>query len=269
MCLVSVICWMACGGGSDKSAEDPIKAGNDSPENACSITEMKFSLGQQQRSIKIIYDGSRVKQISLNIDGKPSEQQVAFGYDTDGRLKTVKDLLNKSGMKYHYDGQGRLLSIEGEGNLSNRTFEYNEQGQIIKQSTVMNGKPFAVQEFEYDEAGQPVVSKIFDTQGALSHTTTFEYDDKYNPFVGLGAFMNSMELMLGYPIGNYGHNITRMTTTYSQKSKWKIDGSYKNPGEQVEKSLFYEYNAEGYPVKVTRNKGGDRENQTTMTYNCS
>ena len=109
------------------------------------------------------------------------------------------------------------------------------------------------------EGDTPVESNEYNLENELAKTNVFTFDNKNNPNIGFGIMLNSFEMIFGYVIGNYEHNLVKIETTYHLPSKWES----KEAGDEETRIFEYEYNEYGYPVK----QPGD--NEVTYTYTCA
>lgn len=259
----------ACGGESSNSTEN----GEDSEEvvelevekKTCYLTAMEFELMNKERTIKFEHENGKVSSSKLFVQGEDKNQDSKYERNENGQLTQI--MTGASILKYVYDSQGKLMSIDGGGNFNTRTFEYNAEGQIVKQVTMFGSKPYMTHLYEYNEEGLPVMVTILDKSGAETDVSEITYDDKRNPFKGMGASSNSMEMMMGYPVGNCEHNVINIKKTYKKKSSYKIQGKYKMPGDVDENEITFEYNEDDYPVSMSR-KSGENTRTVTLSYDC-
>jgi hypothetical protein len=110
----------------------------------------------------------------------------------------------------------------------------------------------------YDPKGQPNKVYSYNQFGVLTTIYELSYDDKINPLRNKGVFLNNMEMMFGYPVGNQYHNVVAFR---------KIEK--KESGDVVEKNtLLYAYNDEGYPVRILRMRNG-KPTEMHLSYLCN
>jgi len=247
-------------GSTDQPVEDGVAKKN------CHITSMSFKLGDKDRVLKFEYkEGGGLSKVETLVNGEDLNQTMAFNYHENGKIQAF--LSGSIIAAYVYDDDGKVLKINGEKGLNTRTFEYNSEDQIIKQITMFGTNPYMTHEYKYDANGQPIEVSVFDKSGELTEVNTIKYDDKINPFVNKGALVNSMEMMLGYPVGNQAHNITSISKEYKKKTNYKVGGEFKEVGDVDENKIEYRYNENDYPVSMSRLRNGEK---TTMTleYDC-
>lgn len=260
----------SCGGESSNDEKD---GGNSTGETkdevvkkTCKITSMSFKLGDKDRVLQFEYkEGGDLSKVETIVNGEDQNQTMSFNYHENGKLQAF--LSGSMIAAYVYDDNERILKINGESGLNTRSFEYNDQDQISKQVTEFGGKPYMTHEYKYDANGQPTEVSVFNKAGELTEVNTIKYDDKINPFVNKGVSVNSMEMMLGYPVGNQTHNITSITKVYQKKSSYQINGAYKQPGDMDVNEIEYTYNENGYPISMSRLRKGEKSTMT-LEYNC-
>jgi len=268
--FVMAVMLVSCGGDTAKDGE----ASNDDANNEqqeevaesknCTLQSFSFKLGESGRTMNFKYNEGVLDSVETVTMGRDMTQSMAYTYNENGTMATFQ--LDETIATYVYDESGRLTQITGEGSLNTRTFEYDDAGNIVKQVTMFGDKPFTTHEYIY-ENGAPIKVTISDKNGEATEENTITYDDKANPFAGKGLFSNSMEMMMGYPVGNYAHNAVSIEKTYLKKSSWKVDGEYKMPGDKESNDIKYEYNEVGYPTAHIRVRG-DKEIRTELTYIC-
>lgn len=229
--------------------------------------------------IEIVAQGKTNSRFLYNSSGKISESQSLifyerFTYDKMNRLvkaeKAADPLLLSSSYQawasktelmsannceisqydiFIYDHSGQLTSIENynkkDGNFSygsKRTFEY-EGDRIVKMNYhLKNGEINNFNVYAYDKSGNVISEKYYynnylgTPKLTLSSETTFKYDTMNNPF----RIFNET----GYP-GLYSNPNNVVETTSISYSN--VPG-FEKPN--ISKSS-YEYNRNGYPVKVT------------------
>lgn len=268
LALTSVFAVYSCGNGSESVKEEITEEEvvEEVVELSCQIKSYSFSLGEMSRTMNFSFDESgKVNSVETVDAGKEESQVMNYAYDENGKLSSFE--LDKSKATYLYNESGQLTEIKGEGNISTRTFEYDDQGRINKQVTLFGRKPYTTHLYTRTEDGALSGLTILDNKGEETEAYVLTFDDKKNPFVNLGAFANSGEMMLGYAVGNYEHNLVKTEKTYKKKTSYMIDGEYKNAGDTEINELKLAYNESGYPTEVIRTRGDD-EIATKIEYDC-
>ena len=262
---------LACGGTSNeksaaadgsKSAESPKKSGK-----TCQLKSFRFFAGHpkspQGRTKKTVnYEYDKSGKIIKAVAEGDEKDVGTYTYDEKGRLSVCDIPPNKNNQNkglnatYVYEGD-RLVEIKGGGVISPRSFVYNEQGLIWKQITSFNGKPYSTTTFEYNDQGDPVkATTTSNTVKAVKPKIMMAYEltyaDKKNPFIGL-SIGNSTELFLGYPVGNH--------------TKLLVDKKSLTKGGMQAKEQKFEYNDQGYPVKIT-DPSDPETGISTLSYDC-
>lgn len=245
----------SCGNSESTEAETSetaeVEAEAETPESKdCKLKSYSFQLGEKARTLNFNYDGDNLKSLEMTEKGTDETQALSYAYDEAGNLSSFN--LDKNKATYVYDADGRLTEIKGEGNLNTRTFEYDEQGRMIKQVTLFGGKPYTTHVYSYENDIPTKVDLMM--KGELYESYTLVFDDKHNPLMHKGIFANSAEMMLGYAVANFQHNIVSVTSTNKK-------------GESETREYSYEYDENGYPTKEKR-KRGDQEIVTEYVYDC-
>lgn len=231
----------------------------------CQIQTMNFDFGDKKRVLEFKYQNRKLAKVETIENGVDLNQTMAFNYNDHGGIQTF--LSGAVIAAYIYDDKNRILKINGNKGLSTRTFEYNENGQISKQITINGGRPYIIHEYKYDKKGHPIEVSIYDNKGELTEVNQIKYDNQINPFKNKGVFVNSMEMLLGFGVGNFDHNVVEIVKTYKKDTNYKINGAYKLAGEKEVNKIKYKYNENGYPVEMFRIRSGS-ETVMTLTYKC-
>lgn len=140
---------------------------------------------------------------------------------------------------YSYENE-KLSKIETQRFTTNyqgvSTYEQDENGRISKQIFYYEDQPSGYVEYKYDNSGNLILKQHFysiEGKGVLSSTTSYEFDQKKNPYKAFNRLLIP---------GRYTNenNIVKETLTLNEKI----------PGvDQVQVSeSSYEYNRLGYPV---------------------
>lgn len=224
--------------------------------------------GKSNSTMTFTYENNQltgIEMVSVR-NGKEKKQTGTFEFTEDGKLSKFNSSTEQGdySVEYVYNEQGKPVEITSDSKfLSPIKFECNEKGQIVKQITEYNGTPYQTNTYEYNDKGQPVSCKVTDGEGKNTHTYQFEYDDKPNPFQNLGMLANPVELLYGTAVGNVANNVVKISTTYHEKTSYKVNGEYKQAGDIDELVFSYEYNDSGYPVKRIVST-----DTTTVEYRC-
>ncbi len=229
---------------------------------SCKVDSMSFSFGESEQQVSFTYeDGKLIKTFLTGSRGQ--ETTAKYSYTDDGKLEKIEYQPNSNVLTYVYDAQGKLIRIDAKGNFMPREFEYDENDNIIKQTMLFNGKPYGYSEYTYDRKGNLETCTVYNKDNVNTQTIEFKYDNKINPMVNWGVFLNQYELMYGYPVGNLTNNPKKIITTYETESKWKIDGEKKQAGDVDRLRIKYKYNKHDYPEKITIN-----DDVMNLYYSC-
>lgn len=232
----------------------------------CDLAGFSFVLGDRERSLSMEYEGELLVGAVMREKGSLAEQRVKYEYDGKGRLTGVS-LDGDSRADYVYNDEGQVARVDGSGNLMSRAFVYDDDGRITTQTTFFNGNPYNTLQFGYDDEGVLRTVALIDKNNEAVETKSLEYDDKKNPFRNTGPWVNSTEMLLGYPVGNCPNNIVKITTTYDKKTAYQVNGKIREAGETSVQERAFQYNAQGYPEKITLNRNGATQD-INISYNC-
>lgn len=247
-----------------KNKTEGIK-GDETAKKECRIASASYSIGDKKKVLLFNYKDGNLKTVDTEMNGELLNQTMAFNFHDHGGIQAFLSGLVIAA--YVYDDDNKILKINGEKGLNTRVFEYNENGQMSKEMIMFQGIPYMTYEYEYDKKGQPTVVSMYDKKRDLMEVNTIKYDDKINPFANTGTFVNNMEKMLGYPVGNHVHNVTSIKKEYKNKVSFQVDGEDKINGDVDENIIEYKYNENDYPVSLSIIRKGAK---TTMTieYTC-
>lgn len=189
-----------------------------------------YTIGNKKSSETVYsYDASNklVKTESfIDVSSSSTAQQLAYSYTeysygTDARLNEERTFVNngaqselRSIITPAYDAAGRIVSRLQQLNnkpINLYTYEYNNQGNIIKQET-----------YRYDS-----------TTRILGFRTTYEHDDKNNPYINLSVM----------PFSVNRNNIIKSTTT-------NYNLTPGTPVVTTSETLIKKYNANHLPLEV-------------------
>ena len=168
-----------------------------------------------------------------DVSSSTAVQQLSYGYaeydyDSDGRISRTRTF-SKFGAAFEqtsiivptYDGQGRVIST--------------------LQSSVDN-KPANLFKYEYDQRGNIISQESYRYEGSvltLGFRTTYEHDDKSNPYLNL--------LVLPFSVNK--NNITKHTTT-------NYNLTPGTPAVSTMETFYKRYNSAGLPVEVIEKGAG-------------
>ena len=221
---------------------------------------------------KVLSGGKVVQEYDYNQDGLVTRQtfyglgtnktgETIYIYDSNKKLvktETFSDVSSSIIAQHLVYGYAEHLYGPDERVRETRTFSkngaayeltsiivptYDAQGQVIStlQSSVDN-KPANLYKYEYDQKGNIVSQELYGFEGStpnLAFRTTYEHDDKNNPYVNL--------LVLPFSVNK--NNITKHTTTNYNLT----------PGTPVVTSMkttYKSYNSAGFPVEVFEEGAG-------------
>jgi hypothetical protein len=242
------------------------KAKSTSPQKA-NVALSSIATGIGKPTTIINFSSDKGKYSSSQISVGTRSQKLSYTYNEKGSLVNIADSAGTLSLNYIYDDSNRLLSIEGKGGVMTRKFEYDAIGRIVKQQIVTaSGKVTNTHQYTYNEKGAPVTVTLFDAKDEKIQTYTIAYDNKKNPFKGVGALANTTELMLGFPVAEFSSNVVKYTTTYEKKTAYKINDKYMNPGDKEVKVFTLMYNKSGYPTSISFPTPSGKPVTQTLTY---
>ncbi|MBK0403200.1 hypothetical protein I5M27_09400 [Adhaeribacter sp. BT258] len=263
---LSALVLFSCGKDDDKTAtpNNPNNPGNPSNQK-CRITnameddgdETIFEYDSQRRLIKQSYKDNGVLDTyydtyeynaagyiskSIEWEGTKMEEYSLYTYNNDGRLTKRESFYNNGTsvvlddiITYEYDSNKRLIKKNYYGDASLSVIE--------EYSTYSYPSANTAREMSYYDR---------DGDGTVEHASTADYtfDDKKSPQLLLGVAFDDEFIS--------EHNVTREV--------------YTDPSGTGTPSIYtysYEYNAEGFPTKITVNYTGSSPDITTISYNCN
>ena len=202
-----------------------------------------ISDGTLSESTKMTYSDGKVSTLETYKDSN-LESRIVFKYiankvdsvilyaDTLGSLKKVGFYL------YHYNGE-RISSISMYVEFMGQVIE------ILKNDYIYSGDNVSTKT-EYKMGGGFTLE--------LSSTSTYEYDDKINPYRNIG--INDLMGDFGFMSKN---NITKITIKDDSGS---ID-------EENSENFTYEYNSDNYFTKYVKTSFDNSKSTTyTLEYDC-
>jgi len=198
---------------------------------------------------RYLYENKRLVKIEAAFDDALlSSSSSAFEGKTE--FMTSKNSAVKNYSLYKYDNSGRLSKTEHYFKMngkdfelrSTRTFEYS--GLNISKVYFYDpttGKTSLVYEYAYDNRGNVINEKYYSNFGPepeLFSETSYKYDNYKNPY----QIFN----MTGYP-GMYTNANNIIETNLTRHSEVQGFDKYSTSKNT------YQYNKNGYPVKVNEN----------------
>ena len=232
-------------------------------EVAKDITSNLIGINTKSYKIALNYEKDYLTNAIITSDWKKGSDTINYSYNKTGKLNNFSTKHSKYSSLYK---NGLITNIKEEGEWEKNTeFTYNDENRIATQSHVFRGKTLRTFEYKYNENGAPVKVISINVKGVKTEEITLEYDDKHNPFVNKGHLVNMTELMLGYPVGNYRHNVTKLTKKYLVTSSHTINGKPRQAGDIDVTEYSYSYNEHGFPTSITT-KFQDRKATMTLSY---
>lgn len=255
ICSVALSATLFSCGGSETAEAESTESGETAEVEApapkqCKLKSYSFQLGEKSRTLSFNYEGESLKSLAMTEQDSEDAKSLDYMYDESGKMTSFS--MEGSKATYVYDANGRLTEIKGEGSLNTRTFEYDDQGRMTKQITMFGGKPYTTHIYSYENDIPTKVDLMM--KGELYESYALVFDDKKNPLMNKGIFANGTEMMLGYAVANFQHNIVSVTSTNKK-------------GESDTRQYSYEYDENGYPTKEKR-KRGEQEIVTEYVYEC-
>lgn len=223
----------------EPEATDPTLA-----EGECQLRKIEFTINNETRHFKLIWDNGLLRHIRGDIEGK-NPISIDFDYDEHSNLIHQETSFNQNNdpLDYIYDQNGYLIESKGE-RVFNRKFKY-KNGMMSEESRWKDEKILLTIQYTW-ENGLVTESKELDPVGKVIKTNKFYYDNKHNPLQNLGALLNPNEIIYGYAVGNAKNNLIKIETIFNQDVAWQD----KEAGNMDTKTIELTYNANGYPLSV-------------------
>lgn len=260
----------SCGSGNTNDAtqaENTVEIEEQIPEpKDCKLSKMTIVFDAYEREVRTMtctYENDKIALIETTNDQDDKVQKLSYTYNESGDLERFD--IDKSSGEYIYE-DGKLTKIAGKGSFGDRLFEYNDQGQIAVQKTSFRGRVISTLNYEYNTEGLPTKVISLDANGKEDRVFEVTYSEIPNPNKGMGAAMNTAELVLGYPPAEQDFLVSKIKTTYKQKTRYKIGGVHKKPGDVDEKEVKYEVDENGYATALFKDDGETKK--ATFEYIC-
>ncbi len=264
---------------SCKDDKEEVKPTVEETEIACKMTSLAFD-GEEPVTLKYNEQGN-ISGVSLTLsngDGTSNTYTTTYIYDgkhqlirqesyTDGKMNEYTTYEYENGLQisaknYEY--------IEGsaEGDLlTTRTYKYDAEKRAVEitvtyPSTEDNyfGGRNITSKITYDSNGNIEKIDRYNDGVLVSSAVYTGYDDKLNPYSVVKGLLTIDEEVLSK------NNPGKRAASYFIDSDG--DGVMEDNGGSVS-TFTYEYNSEGYPVKITKvYEGSDDPDVTTYSYEC-
>lgn len=234
---------------NDNPVREEVKTPEPEPEvvvvpTACNLITMEFKLGESSRSIEFSYENGVMKEGIMTMPETDSTQTLNYSYE-NGNLVEFSLNLGEQEMVGSYSYADSLLQKFKSG-PEDVFLAYDSLGRIAQDSSRYKKRVYTC-----NSEGLPINAIIYNAAGEEIERVEVTYDDKINPFKGKSAFVNTLEVLIGYPMANQTRNITSIQTTYLKKSKYRINGVYKKKGEVAQTNFEYDYNELNYPTSIS------------------
>jgi YD repeat-containing protein len=263
---LSALVLFSCSKEDDKptTPNDPTNPGS----QKCIITSAIETESSGTYEILFDYNGQRqITKASYKEDGVLETSTDVFEYNSGGRISKITEMdgTTVDGFTtYTYNSDGLLIRREshysnttgGQPTLQTiRTYEYDNNKKLVRFNSYDGATPTVVEGYSTYTypSSNTATEKSFYSQSSggtptLTSTTNYTFDDKKSPQQILGVFWEDEFVS--------EHNITR--EEYISASGGTPDVS----------TYTYEYNAEGFPTKMTSNYTGSTPDVLNLNYNC-
>ena len=145
---------------------------------------------------------------------------------------------------YEYDADNRLTRLMSPGDTTE--FTYNSSGQLLTETHLDGDGGVYFSAYTYPNTSTHNYSSATGSEGVLTSTTSFLYDDKKNPYNSAPSIYFRQSIHIHNSIYRpYASNLAdnnQISLTYSNYS-----ANYTSTT-----TYTYSYNDLGYPVAVTR-----------------
>jgi hypothetical protein len=213
-----------------------------------------------------------IKDVEYNKSGTVISH-TDYTYNNDGKISKEEDYDGSTlNMKYEYlyNAQGKISKVdyyEEQGGTLQKiwyyeyTFTGDDLTKVVKK-VEYSGQTIEAEKYEFTYSGGNIVSEKdyeFDLSSLsleLTYSTEYEYDNKINPYKGIG-----LDYIVAYPMFLFisKANFTKLTMKDDQGVVVKDFSS----------NVTYEYNDNNYPTKATDVSFDNSETYiTTFDYDC-
>lgn len=248
MMILGVFAFQGC----KDDTTDPIGGGG----NATKTCQLIGSSSDDGSTTEVVWVNNQVTKI-IEKDSFDTGEMV-FTYD-GSKLLSVVDGTDIYTMGYTGDKITSVTLSEDGDDDTKYEVEYNTAGKISKVSvSYYDADEWVLYEtYEYTWTGENVTKSVNkyddDDNGSLESEATYTlsmFDDKHNPYYGLPIIWLNLDSPLNFGKNNPG----------------KMSGTLG--GFPIEITQTMEYNADGYPSKVTTTVPFFGTSVTNLTYNC-
>lgn len=213
-----------------------------------------------------------------------------YNYDGQRRLKSVMHGSNLHESKIAYNAAGRISQIDNfyNGKIEDyETYEYDAKGLLTKRNdffTNVFGTPPTLKEYytyEYDNVGRVTKRSRFDAakNEVISYSTYSYYGftacykttyikDNYTgtfPYTRSETYTFDDKKSYQNLLGVVNENLYKLTVL-DERVSYHNTLSLKSFSDGTD--YVYEYNAQGYPVKITDNEDKTAPGVTTLFFDC-
>jgi hypothetical protein len=265
---MSTLVLFSCSKDDDSTSTNPNDPGNpNNPANQkCRVTnasedggdeESIYEYDSQRRLTKVIYKENGQLESYFETFEYNNEGYISKSVEWDGSTMDGYDL-------YTYNGDGRLTKREsfydnGSGIVkqSINTYEYDGNKRLIRKNRYNASAPTVIESYElytYPSGNTARQTSYYDNDSDgtpdLDSTTDYTFDDK-----------NSPQLLLGVAYDDeYVSEHNTLTEVYTRAGGTGTPDTY---------TFSYEYNAQGFPTKMTADYGGTSPEIVNISYNCN
>lgn len=212
--------------------------------------------------------GQLVSEVGQRVDQSFVTSKMEYFYNDEGMVirstsmldfssDYLKPLYSYGSSTYEYDAQGRMIRqnafLKKESDEEPRSYllyEYNASNLLIKHSQFSLTDELIRYSTYFYEAGNVVRTSEYEmmdnaTALTLAHESTFEYDDKRNPYKEMykGILLNARWMS--------SNNLKKSVSTHYVYAS--------NPkGDRTTSSTNYkQYNADRFPVSISEGNGSE------------
>jgi hypothetical protein len=231
------------------------------PVGGPQLARIRAADGFVQTEFTYDAEGRLVNQKTFSRTRKTPDE-ITYAYDRQGRLENIETSTlsylscaacegpaMKFTQTFEYDGSGRVARTKNLNEAgfvaSEWSYEYDGSGRIVRQSSFFASinRAGRYDTFAYDGRGNIIKTESFSEDGTLTNRTTYQYDDRPNPF--RGVYLGIQAAIFRSP-----NNIVREKYEYFGI----LNGMMLSPNYDKATRFIYDP-ASGYPVRAEYENG--------------
>lgn len=169
---------------------------------------------------------------------------ASYTYDPLGQIRGMRDPLGQT-TQLSYNSLGQILS-ETNPETGTTEYTYNKNGEVIQQ---IDAKGQKIQ-FDFDALGRPIAKRVYDSNGTLTRTESYEYDT-----AGVKNSKGALTKTTVSELNDNGTLETTIITRFSYNNRGEIETEKvetdTDGGSMESYTSQYTYDAVGRPDTMT------------------